>query len=74
MMDPETLNTALAGAPLRIVGDRAKFRAHWEEGAAGNGEEGLGLGLGDPAGVAEDVAAQIVRLSLPSLPTGMQGV
>lgn len=61
------LQKSLHDAPLRIVGDRDKFKSHRLEGA----EEWEGASaddsLKDPAFVANDVAAQIVsKLSTPN--------
>jgi hypothetical protein len=55
-----SLQNSLNNAPLRIVGDRQKFKTHRLEGA----EEWEGASaddlLKDPAVVANDVTAQIV--------------
>jgi len=63
----QALQKSLNDAPLRIVADREKFKTHRLEGA--EDWEGVSADdlLKDPALVANDVAAQIVSLHLPTM-------
>lgn len=54
------LQKSLYDAPLRIVGDRDKFKSHRLEGAEDWEGASADDSLKDPAFVANDVAAQIV--------------
>jgi hypothetical protein len=55
-----SLQNSLNDAPLRIVGDREKFKKHRLEGAEDWEGASADDSLKDPAVVANDVAAQIV--------------
>ena len=59
-LDARSLQSALNDAPLRIVGDREKFKTHRLEGVEDWEGASADDSLKDPAVVANDVTAQIV--------------
>lgn len=63
-LDARSLQSALNDAPLRIVGDREKFKTHRLEGVEDWEGASADDSLKDPAVVANDVTAQIVSLQL----------